>query len=77
MGKTRYTALLEMMAKIPEKKIHLESLKSYIRMYIASREDVVLDVLKTMQLTGLMSETDKPFIYELLKPAKELNGNLP
>lgn len=76
MGKTRYKAIMEMLALIPDKKVHLESLKTYIRKYIATRDDVVIDVLKTMQQMGLMSETEKPFIYELIKPEKYVNGNL-
>ena len=67
MGKTRYAALVEMINRIPEDVVHLESLKTYIRRNIATSERLVIETLKTMGQMGLIEEVSA-FKYKLLRP---------
>ena len=73
MGRTRYKAIIEMMSNIPQDELHLEKLKSFIRIHIGTTDGVVTDVLRTMVDLGFIKEdSDRPFIYKL----RRKNGKL-
>lgn len=67
MGKTRYQAIIEMMALIPGDVVHLEVLKMHIRRNIATSELKMIETLRTMESMGLVKEIS-PFKYKLEKP---------
>ena len=60
-----------MLALIPEKELHLESLKIYIKRYIATSDIVVAETLRTMQDMGFIQETSTPFKYKLFRNGTE------
>ena len=73
MGRTRYKAIIEMMSKIRQDELHLEKLKSFIRISIGTTDGVVIDVLRSMVDLGFIKEDlNRPFMYKLRKK----NGKL-
>lgn len=68
MGKTRYQALIQMIAQMPDDVVHLEVLKTYIRRNIATSERLVEETLRSMGNLGLIEEIS-PFKYKLNKNA--------
>lgn len=65
-GRTVYSKVLKMIDEneLRGKTIHLDKLKTLIRMYIGSQEKSVISTLKVMNDLMMMTETE-PFQYHI------------
>ena len=72
MANTRYKNILKMFSMVSEKELHLDKLKALIKIHLATREIIVRDILKDMEVLGFIKEdSTRPFIYFINK-----NGRL-
>lgn len=69
MANTRYSMILKMLKDVDtSKEYSLDDLKRMIKMYIATRDKIVIEILHTMQDMGFIKEnTTKPFYYTINK----------
>ena len=66
-NRTIYSRASKMLNLIPDKIIHLETLKSYIRREMASNPKTIDSILRIMADAGLIKETGTAFKYEIIK----------